>query len=70
MKKAAFSLGARYGRGFSMCRRADGVGWSAPAAIRVEGGSLGFRIAISRGLFAGISLQRATLRPEDAGIRG
>src|SRR5438874_2997138 len=33
MKKAAFVLGAKYGRGFVMCRREDGVGWTAPAAI-------------------------------------
>jgi lipid-binding SYLF domain-containing protein len=27
-----------------MCRRASGAGWSAPAAIRIEGGSVGFQI--------------------------
>ena len=27
-----------------LCRKASGVGWSAPAAIRVEGGSFGFQI--------------------------
>jgi len=42
MKKAAFVVGAKYGRGFVACRRASGTGWSAPAAIRIEGGSLGF----------------------------
>jgi lipid-binding SYLF domain-containing protein len=122
MKKAAFVLGAKYGRGFVMCRREGGVGWTAPAAIRIEGGSLGFQIggseqdvlllvmnehgmkhlltnkftlggeatasagpvgrdlsaqtdavmraemlsySRSRGLFAGISLAGATLRPDD-----
>jgi SH3 domain-containing YSC84-like protein 1 len=122
LKKAAFILGAKYGRGFVSCRKADGVGWSAPAAIRIEGGSFGFQIggseqdvlllvmnesgmkhllsnkftlggeataaagpvgrdltaqtdavmraemlsySRSRGLFAGISLQGATLRPDD-----
>lgn len=44
MKKAAFIVGANYGRGFMMCRLASGTGWSAPAAIRVEGGSFGFQI--------------------------
>ena len=33
MKKAAFIVGANYGRGFMMCRLASGNGWSAPAAI-------------------------------------
>ncbi len=44
MKKAAFIVGAKYGRGFIECRRASGKGWSAPAAIKVEGGSFGFQI--------------------------
>src|SRR5260370_37643308 len=44
LKKAAFILGGKYGRGFVSCRKAGGVGWSAPASIRVEGGSLGFQI--------------------------
>ena len=44
MKKAAFIVGANYGRGFMMCRLASGTGWSAPAGIKVEGGSFGFQI--------------------------
>ena len=44
MKKAAFIVGAKYGKGFLLCRQASGVGWSAPAAIMVEGGSFGFQI--------------------------
>jgi lipid-binding SYLF domain-containing protein len=121
MKKAGFIFGAKYGRGFATCRRHGGVGWSAPAAMRVEGGSVGFQIggsetdvvllvmndggmhhllsdkftlggeataaagpvgrdvaaetdaemhaemlsySRSRGLFAGISLEGATLRPD------
>lgn len=44
IKKAAFIVGAKYGRGFVLCRRPDGVGWTAPAAVRVEGGSVGFQI--------------------------
>lgn len=122
VKKGAFILGAKYGRGFIVCRRASGSGWSAPAGVRVEGGSVGFQIGGSetdvvmlvmnqgavkkllsskftiggdasaaagpvgrtssaetdaqlraeiltysrtRGLFAGVSLQGATLRPDD-----
>jgi SH3 domain-containing YSC84-like protein 1 len=122
MKKGAFIIGGKYGRGFLQCRGANGVGWSAPAAIRVEGGSVGFQIGGSetdvlmlvmnesgvkrllrnkttlgadasvaagpvgrtaqaetdaflraeiltwsraRGLFAGISLQGASLRPDE-----
>jgi SH3 domain-containing YSC84-like protein 1 len=122
VKKAAFIVGAKYGKGFMLCRKSNGVGWSAPAAIRVEGGSVGFQIggsetdvvmlvnsesgarklmqskftlgvdgsvaagpvgrdssaetdaqlhaeiltySRSRGIFAGISLQGATLRPDD-----
>ena len=44
MKKAAFVIGAEYGKGFILCRQASGIGWSAPAAIMVEGGSFGFQI--------------------------
>jgi lipid-binding SYLF domain-containing protein len=47
MKKAGFIFGAKYGRGFAVCRQHDGVGWSAPAAMRVEGGSVGFQIGAS-----------------------
>ena len=122
MKKAGFIIGAKYGRGFAVCRRNGGTTWSAPAAMRVEGGSVGFQIGASetdvillvmndggmkhllsdkftiggdataaagpigraasaqtdamlnaemlsysrsRGLFAGISLEGATLRPDE-----
>jgi lipid-binding SYLF domain-containing protein len=122
MKKAGFIFGAKYGRGFAVCRRRGGTGWSAPASMRVEGGSVGFQIGASetdvvllmmndggmkrllsdkftiggeataaagpvgrdagaetdamlkaemlsysrsRGLFAGISLEGATLRPDE-----
>lgn len=43
MKKAAFVVGAEYGKGFAICRRGH-MGWGAPAAVRVEGGSFGFQI--------------------------
>ncbi len=44
MKKAGFIFGAKYGRGFVSCRKATGMGWSAPAAMRIEGGSFGLQI--------------------------
>jgi lipid-binding SYLF domain-containing protein len=47
MKKAGFIFGAKYGRGFAVCRGPGGSGWSAPAAMRVEGGSVGFEIGAS-----------------------
>jgi lipid-binding SYLF domain-containing protein len=42
LKSGAFVIGADYGRGFASCR--TGKGWSAPAAVKVEGGSFGFQI--------------------------
>lgn len=113
LKKAAFVAGAKYGKGFISCRRPTGGGWPAPAAVRVEGGSVGFQIggsetdaillvmnkrgagkllsskftlggdasvaagsdaktqariltySRSRGVFAGIPLGGATLRPDE-----
>jgi lipid-binding SYLF domain-containing protein len=44
MKKAAFIIGGNYGKGFMLCRHASGLGWSAPAGMMVEGGSVGFQI--------------------------
>ena len=44
MKKAAFIVGGNYGRGFMSCRLPSGRGWSAPAGVKVEGGSVGFQI--------------------------
>lgn len=44
LKTAAFFFGAKYGKGFLSCRNRDGAGWSAPAALRIEGGSVGFQI--------------------------
>ena len=46
LKQAAFVVGGKYGRGFATCRRERG-GWGAPAAIRIEGGSVGFQIGAS-----------------------
>lgn len=124
LKKGAFIFGGQYGRGFVTCRKKGGAGWSAPGAVRMEGGSFGLQIggseidvimlvmntrgverllaskftlggdasvaagpvgrtakaetdatmraeilawSRSRGVFAGISLQGATLRP-DGGV--
>jgi SH3 domain-containing YSC84-like protein 1 len=47
MKSAAFLVGAKYGRGFIICRQDTHSGWGAPAAIRIEGGSFGFQIGAS-----------------------
>ena len=44
MKKGAFIVGGKYGRGFMSCRKEGGLGWSAPGGIKVEGGSFGFQI--------------------------
>jgi len=44
MKKGAFIVGAQYGKGFLSCRNRNGAGWSAPGAVRIEGGSVGFQI--------------------------
>lgn len=44
LKKGAFIVGAKFGRGFISCRNAGGAGWSAPGSVRVEGGSFGFQI--------------------------
>jgi len=44
LKKGAFGFSAKYGKGFLSCRNKSGVGWSAPGAIRIEGGGIGFQI--------------------------
>ena len=44
LKTAAFLVGGKYGKGFLSCRNKVGKGWSAPAAVRIEGGSVGFQI--------------------------
>src|SRR5260370_30172217 len=43
VKKLGLVIGGKYGRGFISCRK-DGAGWSAPAGVKVEGGSFGFQI--------------------------
>jgi SH3 domain-containing YSC84-like protein 1 len=47
LKKGAFVVGAKYGRGFAVCRGASGQGWGPPAAISIEGGSFGLQIGVS-----------------------
>jgi lipid-binding SYLF domain-containing protein len=44
LKTAAFFFGAKYGKGYLSCRNKSGRGWSAPATVRIEGGSVGFQI--------------------------
>jgi SH3 domain-containing YSC84-like protein 1 len=44
LKTAAFILGGKYGKGYLSCRNHSGEGWSAPATVRIEGGSIGFQI--------------------------
>jgi lipid-binding SYLF domain-containing protein len=47
LKKGAFIFGARYGKGYATCRKASGRGWSAPATVRVEGGSFGLQLGVT-----------------------
>lgn len=46
VKKAAFGVGASYGRGIMSCRSGEDFRgtWSAPAMFALEGGSFGFQI--------------------------
>ncbi len=44
LKKGAFIVGGKYGRGFFSCRKKGAPGWSAPGAVRIEGGSFGLQI--------------------------
>jgi len=46
LKTAAFVVGGKYGKGYLSCRTAR-AGWSAPGAVRIEGGSVGFQIGAS-----------------------
>ena len=42
LKKGAIGIGGQYGQGVATCR--TGNGWSAPAPIRMAGGSWGFQL--------------------------
>jgi lipid-binding SYLF domain-containing protein len=44
LKTGAFIVGGKYGKGYLSCRHKSGSGWSAPATVRIEGGSVGFQI--------------------------
>jgi lipid-binding SYLF domain-containing protein len=46
VKKAAFVVGASYGRGVMTCRSGENFRgpWTAPAMFAIEGGSFGFQI--------------------------
>ncbi len=46
LKKAGFIFGGKYGKGFVACRKGE-TGWTAPAAIRIEGGSFGLQVGAS-----------------------
>ncbi len=127
VKKFALGVGGSYGKGVMTCRSKNFTGpWSAPAMIRLEGGSFGFQLggqatdfvllvmneggakgiltgkvklgadasaaagpkgrdaaaatdvtmraeilsySRSRGLFAGVSLEGSTLRPDNGAIK-
>jgi len=44
LKKGAFIVGGKYGKGFVNCRKPGGQGWTGPGAVRIEGGSVGLQI--------------------------
>jgi SH3 domain-containing YSC84-like protein 1 len=44
LKKGAFIIGGKYGKGFVSCRKPGGQGWTGPGAIKIEGGSVGLQI--------------------------
>ena len=44
VKKAALGVGGQYGRGYMSCRTRKRAAGARPAAIRIEGGSIGFQI--------------------------
>jgi lipid-binding SYLF domain-containing protein len=44
VKKGAFIVGAKYGRGYVSCRRGEQRKFGPPASIRIEGGSYGLQI--------------------------
>ena len=47
VKNVGFVVGGKYGRGFAVCRKDPHSSWGAPAAVRIEGGSVGFQIGAS-----------------------
>ncbi len=63
MKKAGFVFSGKYGKGFATCRNPDGTGWTAPAAMRVEGGGFGLQAG-------GESADIVLLVMSDKGMKG
>jgi lipid-binding SYLF domain-containing protein len=48
LKQGAFLFGGKGGRGFLTCRpESGGKSWSAPGAVRIEGGSFGFQAGVA-----------------------
>lgn len=47
LKKGAFIVGGKYGRGFAICRASSGQGWGPPAAVDIEGGSFGLQVGFA-----------------------
>jgi len=44
LKVGRFVIGGQYGKGFVACRNGQRIGWSAPGALLVDGGRVGFHI--------------------------
>ena len=44
VKQGGFIVGAKYGKGFAVCRNGRNNAWGAPGAVTVEGGSFGLQI--------------------------
>ncbi|MBV8730334.1 MAG: lipid-binding SYLF domain-containing protein [Acidobacteriia bacterium] len=47
LKKGAFVIGGKYGRGFALCHSGSGEGWGPPAAVDIEGGSFGLQVGFA-----------------------
>src|SRR5262245_37935966 len=47
VSKGGFVVGARYGKGVVMCRKADRQ-WTAPSFLTIEGGSFGLQIGFQK----------------------
>lgn len=45
MKKAAFVVGADYGKGYAVCRNGHG-GWGDPDPVALSGGNFGFQLGV------------------------
>lgn len=63
MKKGGFMFSGKYGKGFATCRNPEGTGWTAPGAMRVEGGGFGLQVG-------GESADIIMLVMSDKGMKG